>query len=109
MRDDEVWVVLCTAPNDEVAERLARGIVEARLAACVNILPGIRSVYRWKGEIAVDAEVQLVIKTTRWRFDALASHLRAEHPYELPEIVALRAEDGNPAYLEWVARETTAS
>jgi periplasmic divalent cation tolerance protein len=76
------------------------------LAACVNQFPGVVSTYRWQGKIHEDAEVLLVIKTTRERFDALRDRLVGLHPYEVPELIALEVADGLPAYLEWVARET---
>jgi periplasmic divalent cation tolerance protein len=74
----------------------------------VNRLPGVASTYRWRGEIHEDAEVLLVIKTTRERFDALRERLVELHPYELPELVAIEIAEGLPAYLDWLARETTA-
>jgi periplasmic divalent cation tolerance protein len=101
-------VVLCTAPTLEVAETLARGLVDAGLAACVNLYPGVRSVYRWQGALHVDDEVQMVIKTTAARFAALEQHLRAHHPYETPEILALEVADGSHAYLAWLDRQCQA-
>ncbi|MEP7044968.1 MAG: divalent-cation tolerance protein CutA [Dokdonella sp.] len=103
-----VLLALCTAPNDDVAMRLARTLVEERLAACVSRIPGQRSTYRWNGEIQDDAEVLLLIKTTRERFDALKSRLPGLHPYAVPELIAFDAVDGLPAYLGWVATETGA-
>lgn len=97
---------LSTCPDAETAARIARALVEERLAACVNRLPGVASTYRWQGEIHEDAEVLLVIKTTRERFDALRDRLAELHPYEVPELVAFEIADGLPAYLEWLARET---
>lgn len=97
---------LSTCPDAETAATIARRLVEERLAACVNHLPGVVSTYRWQGKIHEDAEVLLVIKTTRERFDALRDRLVGLHPYEVPELIALEVADGLPAYLEWVARET---
>ena len=97
---------LSTCPDAETAARLARALVEERLAACVNRLPGARSTYRWQGEIHDDAEVLLLIKTTRERFDALRDRLAELHPHEVPELVALEIADGLPSYLGWLARET---
>ena len=97
---------LSTCPDAETAARIARALVEERLAACVNRLPGVNSTYRWQGEIHEDAEVLLLIKTTRERFDALRDRLAELHPYEVPELIAFEITDGLPAYLEWVARET---
>ena len=99
---------LSTCPDTETAARIARTLVEEQLAACVNRLPGGASTYRWRGEIHEDAEVLLVIKTTRERFDALRERLVELHPYELPELVAIEIAEGLPAYLDWLARETTA-
>ena len=97
---------LSTCPDAETAARIARALVPERLAACVNRLPGVTSTYRWQGEIHEDAEVLLVIKTTRERFDALRDRLAELHPYEVPELVAFEIADGLPAYLAWLARET---
>ncbi len=99
-------LVLTNVPERAVAERLAGLLVERRLAACVNILAPCRSVYRWKGAVQHDEEHPMLIKTTVERYPALEQALRAAHPYELPEIVALPIERGLPAYLEWLAAET---
>ena len=99
---------LSTCPDAETAARIARALVEERLAACVNRLPGMNSTYRWQGEIHEDAEVLLLIKTTRERFDALRDRLVELHPYEVPELVAFEIAGGLPTYLEWLARETAA-
>ena len=96
---DDALLVLCTAPDEEVAARLARGLVDARLAACVNVIPGLRSFYRWKGAVAEDAELQLLIKTRRARLPALREWIAAHHPYEVPELLALAIEGGGAAYL----------
>ncbi len=99
-------LVLTNVPERAVAERLADMLVERRLAACVNILAPCRSVYRWKGAVQHDEEHPMLIKTTAERYPALEQALRAAHPYELPEIVALPVERGLPAYLQWVDAET---
>jgi len=101
-------LALCTTPNEETAARLARSLVEERLAACVSRVAGMRSTYRWDGEVHDDAEVLLLIKTTRERFDALKSRLPGLHPYDTPELIAFEAVDGLAAYLGWVAAETVA-
>lgn len=101
-------LVLTNLPDRAAAERLADMVVEKNLAACVNILAPCRSVYRWKGAVQHDEEHPVLIKTTRERYAALEQALRAGHPYELPEIIALPVERGLPAYLEWVATETKA-
>jgi len=98
----DALVVLCTVPDEPTAERLARGLVEGRLAACVNVLGGVRSFYRWKGALQDDRELQLVIKTRRARFDALATWLAREHPYEVPEVLALPVDVGTSSYLRWL-------
>ena len=99
---EEHCIVLCTVPDPETGERLAQGLVEAQLAACVNLLPNLTSVYRWQGKIQRDAECLLIIKTRRDRFAALSESLRQQHPYELPEIIAVPLIDGLPAYLGWI-------
>jgi periplasmic divalent cation tolerance protein len=99
-------VVLCTAPTSDVSAELARGLVEAELAACVNIVPAVRSIYRWQGTTHDDAESLLVIKSRSARFDALAQWLRKHHPYSEPEIIALPIADGSPTYLAWIASLT---
>jgi len=108
MSSEEVFVVLCTAPAEpEVTARLARGLVEARLAACVNVIAGLRSFYRWEGQVQDDPEAQLLIKTTGGRLEALKSHLTSHHPYDVPEILALPVREGGAAYLDWVRGETS--
>jgi periplasmic divalent cation tolerance protein len=101
-----VLVVLTNFPDRAAAERLAGDLVEKHLAACVNILAPCRSVYRWKGAVQHDEEHPMLIKTTVERYPALEAAIRAGHPYELPEIVALDVVRGLPAYLAWVADET---
>ncbi len=103
----EALVVLCTAPTVEVAAGLARALVEARLAACGNVVPGLRSVYRWQGKVEDEAEVLLVLKTTRERFPALRDELLRRHPYQVPEVLALPVEAGSAAYLEWLSAQVT--
>lgn len=95
-------LALCTCPDPDVAGRLAAALVEERLAACVNILGGVQSVYRWQGRTERAKEVLLLIKTTADRFDALRDRLAALHPYEVPEIIATQIAAGLPAYLEWI-------
>ena len=102
-------VLLCfnTCPDPATAERLATLLVEERLAACVQVLPGLRSVYRWQGALERSEEVLLLIKTTPECYPALQARLPEVHPYELPELVAVEACDGLPAYLHWVAEGAT--
>ena len=96
------FLVLSTAGSTEEAERIARALVEERLAACVNIVPGVRSVYRWQGEVQADAEVLLVIKTVRHCFPALRQRVRELHSYQLPELVCLEPAGGDAEYLAWL-------
>jgi periplasmic divalent cation tolerance protein len=99
-------LVLTNLPDRAAAERLAGLLIEKRLAACVNILAPCRSVYRWKGAVQHDEEHPMLIKTTAERYAEMERELRAGHPYELPEIIAVPIERGLPAYLDWVAAET---
>jgi periplasmic divalent cation tolerance protein len=99
-------LVLTNLPDRASAERLADLLLEKRLAACVNILAPCRSVYRWKGALQHDEEHPMLIKTTAERYPELEQAIRAGHPYELPEIIAVPIEQGLPQYLEWVASET---
>jgi periplasmic divalent cation tolerance protein len=99
-------VVLVTCPTAERAAELARALVEERLAACGNVVPGLRSIYRWEGKVQDDAEALLVLKTTRARFEALRDRVLALHPYQVPEVIALAIEAGSAPYLEWIAAET---
>lgn len=98
----EAIVTLTTCGSEEDAAALARKLVGARLAACVNIVPGIESVYRWQGDIEAGREVLLVIKTSRERFDELAAAIRAESDYELPEVLAVPVLAGSREYLSWI-------
>jgi periplasmic divalent cation tolerance protein len=100
-------VVLVTCPTAERAAELARAVVEERLAACGNVVPGLRSIYRWEGKVQDDAEALLVLKTTRERFEALRERVLALHPYEVPEVIALPIEAGSAPYLAWIAAETS--
>lgn len=95
-------VAFSTVGKAEDAERIARSLVERRLAACVNVLPGVVSVYRWKGETCRDEELLLIMKTRSERLPALREALVELHPYELPELVALPIESGHAPYLAWL-------
>ena len=99
-------LVLTNLPERAAAEALAAQLVERRLAACVNILAPCRSVYRWHGEVQHEEEYPMLIKTTSERYAALEQAIRAGHPYELPEVVAVPLEHGLPEYLRWIAEET---
>ncbi|XP_059693778.1 divalent-cation tolerance protein CutA-like [Haemorhous mexicanus] len=98
----EVSAAFVTCPNLSVATELARALVQQRLAACVNIVPGVTSVYTWQGKLEEDSEVLLMIKTRSSRVPALSDFVRSHHPYEVPEVVALPVAQGNPPYLRWV-------
>jgi periplasmic divalent cation tolerance protein len=99
-------IVLCTCGSAEDAERISSALVESRTAACVNIVPGLTSVYRWKGAIERSPEWLLVIKSRRGLFERLRAEIEKLHTYETPEIVALQIVDGAEAYLNWLDRET---
>ena len=102
----ENLLVITNLPDRESAEKLADLLVERRLAACVNILAPCTSVYRWQGEIQRDEEHPLLIKTVKQRYAELEAAIRALHPFELPEIIAVTISGGLPAYLQWVQSET---
>jgi periplasmic divalent cation tolerance protein len=95
-------LVLTTCGSPEEARSLAQTLVERHLAACVNIVPQMESVYRWQGEVETSAEWLLIIKTTADAFDRLRAALNALHSYEIPECIAIAVEDGSTAYLEWI-------
>lgn len=101
--DDEAIVVLLTAANGEEAVRLADMLIGAHLAACVQILPEMESVYRWEGKVERQPEILLLAKTTRSKFDELEREVRALHSYETPEIIALPVVAGSAPYLEWLS------
>jgi len=101
-------IVLCTVPNESTAESLAKALVEAGLAACVNIVPAVRSIYRYQGKIEDDRELMLVIKTQALRYAELEQCIRALHPYQVPEVLAFDVAQGSAAYLAWLMAETEA-
>jgi len=101
-------VVLTTCASDEEAARIARAVVEKRLAACVSVMPAVRSFYRWKGAIEDDQESLMVIKSSRALFDQLRVEIEKLHSYELPEVIAVPIVDGSEGYLEWLDRELAA-
>lgn len=107
MNDDKILIVLTTMPDDDRAEALAASLVEARLAACVNLHAPMRSIYRWNGEVARDGERQVVIKTTLARLAALEARVRAAHPYELPEWIVVAPDEVSAEYRRWVLAETS--
>ena len=101
--DEGCVVVLVTAPGEAKAAEIGRALVEERLAACVNVVPAVRSIYRWEGRVEQAQEVLLVIKTRAQAFEALRLRVLSLHPYQCPEIIALPVVAGHPAYLEWLA------
>ncbi len=102
----DIRLVITNCPDEETANRIALAVVEAKLAACVNILPRVQSIYRWQGAVESAAEVPLLIKTTAAAYPALEAAIRESHPYDVPEIIALPITAGLPAYLNWLAAET---
>jgi periplasmic divalent cation tolerance protein len=104
---ERACVVLVTAPSSDVAAALARTLVEERLAACGNILPGVRSIYRWQDEVQDEQEVLLLLKTVRPAVAALTERVVALHPYELPEVIALPVLGGLDGYIGWIEESTS--
>ena len=101
-----VQLVLCTAPDSPEAQRLVRTLVEERLVACGNIVPGVTSLYRWLGEVEQASEVLIVFKTTTQAWPRLKERMVELHPYEVPELLLVNVEDGTASYLEWVSQST---
>lgn len=104
----DLCLVHCTVPDAATGERIAEELVNRRLAACVSLAPGLRSVYRWQGRVEKADEVLLLIKTTRARLPALARAILGHHPYELPEILAVPVDEGLEGYTDWIRACTTA-
>lgn len=102
----EPLLVLTNVPDEATAEKLANALVEARAAACVNVLAPCRSIYRWQGRLEAAAEVPLLIKTTTSSYPRVEEIVRTQHPYDLPELIAMPITNGLPAYLDWLAKET---
>lgn len=102
----EPLLVITNLPDQESAQKLADYLVDTRLAACVNVLAPCRSTYRWQGRVESSSEIPLLIKTLAIHYDKLEAAIRARHPYELPEIIAVPINAGLPEYLAWVAAET---
>jgi periplasmic divalent cation tolerance protein len=100
----DTLVVLVTAPSADEAARIARVLVEEKLAACGNVVPGVRSIYRWQGKVCDEQEALLVLKLPAKRFPELRDRVVALHPYEVPEVVALRIEDGSEKYIDWIVQ-----
>jgi periplasmic divalent cation tolerance protein len=106
MNETDYVIVMTTLPADADAATFAQALVEARLAACVNLLPEMESIYRWEGQVEQERERQLVIKTSRARIVALWERVRELHPYDVPELIVLPIVDGSDAYLRWVGEST---
>ena len=104
----DIQLVITNCPDEETANRIGLALIEEKLAACVNILPRVQSIYRWQGAVESATEVPLLIKTTAASYPALEAAIRERHPYDIPEIIALPVTAGLPAYLNWVAAETRA-
>lgn len=104
MKDGRAFrIVLSTAGSEEEGARIARSLLERKLCACVNLVPKIRSLYRWEGAVQDDAEVLLIMKTTRDKLQSLSDHLAEIHSYDVPEVLALAVDKGSASYLEWLA------
>ncbi len=104
MKDGRAFrIVLSTAGSEEEGARIAKSLVEQKLCACANLVPGVRSFYRWEGAVQDDAEVLLIIKTTGENLQALSDHLAEIHGYDVPEVLAIAVDQGSASYLEWLA------
>jgi periplasmic divalent cation tolerance protein len=99
---EESILVLSTFPDADCARRVARALIEEKLAACANLVPQIESIYRWKGAIETSSEVLLLIKSNVWKFQLLEAKIRELHPYEVPEIISIRIDSGSADYLRWI-------
>jgi periplasmic divalent cation tolerance protein len=106
MQTQQAILVLTNVADAATAQAMARALVERRLVACVNVLPGVRSVYRWQGAIEEAAEITLLMKTVRQRYAELEAAIKTLHPYEVPEIIVMPIEQGLPSYLDWIVQET---
>ncbi len=104
MKDGRAFrIVLSTAGSEEEGARIAKSLLEHKLCACVNLVPKVRSLYRWEGEVQDDAEVLLIMKTTQDKLQALSDHLAQIHSYDVPEVLAIAVDKGSASYLEWLA------
>lgn len=100
-------MVFVTAPNRREAEKIGKAVISENLAACVNIIPTVRSIFRWQGSLQKSREALLILKTTKLQYKALEKSLRSKHSYEVPEVLAVTVETGFKQYMDWVVRETT--
>ncbi|XP_070573617.1 protein CutA homolog [Ptychodera flava] len=92
-----------TCPNKDTALKLARGLLDKDLVACVNIIPGLTSVYKWEGKVEEDSEVLMMIKTRASKVPDVSTYVRENHPYDVPEVISVPIEGGNPPYLQWIS------
>lgn len=99
-------IFFVTVGKEELGEKLARGLVEEKIAACINIVKNISSIYRWKGDIEMDEEFLMIIKTSATKSNELMNYINKHHPYDTPECVGIKIERGLPKYLEWIAEST---
>jgi len=99
-------IIFCTCPSDEIAKLIATTLVKNKLAACVNIIPNVMSIYQWDKQVMCDSEVKLVIKSTEKLFPLIESSIKALHPYDTPEIIAMNIQQGNEEYLHWINEST---
>jgi periplasmic divalent cation tolerance protein len=106
---NNIALILVTAPDGQIAETLARSLLQERLVACVNIVPGLRSLYRWEGRVQGSDEVLMLLKARKRDVQAVAERVRELHPYEVPEVIATEITGGLEAYLDWVGAETERS
>lgn len=102
----QALLVLTNVPDESVANAIAHRLVEQQLAACVNIMPNVRSIYQWQGAVEEATEVTLLIKTTQSRYADLEAAIKSAHPYQVPEVIAMPIVGGLPQYLDWIAQET---
>ena len=103
---EQALLVLCTCPDDVTASKIATALVAERLAACVNRVPGVHSLFRWQGAVDSQTEVLLLVKTTMAAWPALEARIRALHPYELPEVIGVPLTVGSGPYLQWISEST---
>lgn len=104
-RQDNV-VLYVTTPSPDVAKKLARGLLEEKLIACANLVPKITSIYTWKDKIEEDEETLMIIKSKTHLVDSITTFVKSNHPYEVPEVISMKIESGNPAYLDWITETT---
>jgi periplasmic divalent cation tolerance protein len=107
MQQNEYIIVMSTVPNEEVGKRIATAVLEKKLAPCVNMVANVRSIYTWKGKINDETELIMIIKTRASLFERIKDEIKANHPYECPEILAIPILAGNQPYLDWIAENTS--